>query len=370
MHRHFRYIFNQLVGPLVVVIISLTGVIWLTQSLRFIDLIINKGLAFSMFLYLTVLLLPSLLAIILPFALFTATLYSYHRLMADSEIMVLRATGLSNLRLAAPALAMAGLVMTGGYAINLYLMPAGFHEFKSMQAQIRDSFASVLLQEGVFNTPIDGLTIYVRERERNGELRGILVHDNRDPLEPTTVMAERGLLARTDHGPRFMLMNGNRQQIEKEDGQLSLLYFESYAFDLGGVPGIDPDRFREAKERYLPDLFDPDDVQEEKHRREFLAEAHQRLVSPTQSLVFVLIALAALLSGEFNRRGQRWRLLIAIALAVTFQALFFSLTSVIVNAPVIAAALYLLVAASIAVAGYVLFADPNRRPTPTTAGSP
>ena len=68
MRRYFAYIFRQLIGPMLVVTFSLTGVIWLTQSLRFIDLIINKGLSFWLFLYLTLLLLPSLLTVILPIA--------------------------------------------------------------------------------------------------------------------------------------------------------------------------------------------------------------------------------------------------------------------------------------------------------------
>ena len=245
MRRYFAYIFRQLIGPMLVVTFSLTGVIWLTQSLRFIDLIINKGLSFWLFLHLTLLLLPSLLTVILPIALFAAVLYTYHRLLVDSEITVFQASGLSNPLIAAPALAMALLVMMLGYAINLYFLPIGFRAFKDMQAEIRDSYASILLQEGVFNTPVEGLTIYVRERGRNGELRGILVHDNRDPEQTSTVMAERGMLVRTDDGPRFVLRHGNRQEIELEDGQLSLLFFDSYAFDMGGVPSLGSERFRE-----------------------------------------------------------------------------------------------------------------------------
>ena len=182
MHRHFRYIFGQLIGPFLLVVFSLSGVVWLTQSLRFIDLIVNKGLSISLFLTLTVLLIPSLLSIILPIALFAAVVYTYHRMLSESEIVVLRATGLSNLRLAAPAVSLALVVTVAVFLVNLYFMPVGFRLFKDMQYEIRHSVASVMLQEGVFNTPIDGLTIYVGERESGGELTDILVHDSRDPV--------------------------------------------------------------------------------------------------------------------------------------------------------------------------------------------
>ena len=90
-----RYILWQLLGPTVFVTVTLTGVIWLTQSLRFLDLIINRGLSAGDFFYLTLLLLPKILVLLLPISLFSATVYIYHRLKTDSEIVVMRAVGLS-----------------------------------------------------------------------------------------------------------------------------------------------------------------------------------------------------------------------------------------------------------------------------------
>ena len=102
-----KYILRQLAGPFVFFLFSLTGVIWLTQSLRFVDLIINKGLSASFFAQLTLLILPNVLMIILPIALFAAVLYVYNNLDGDSEIVVMRSSGLGNLALARPALILA-----------------------------------------------------------------------------------------------------------------------------------------------------------------------------------------------------------------------------------------------------------------------
>ena len=104
MSRFSLYIMRQILGPLTLLTFGFTGVIWLTQSLRFVDLIVNKGLSLGLFLYMTLLLLPSLLAIILPVALFAAVLYAYHQLISDREIVVLKAATLSHARLAGPAL--------------------------------------------------------------------------------------------------------------------------------------------------------------------------------------------------------------------------------------------------------------------------
>ncbi len=126
-------------------------------------------------------------------------------------------------------------------------------------------------------------------------------------------------------------------------------------------------RFREAKERYLHELINPNDTTDERHLREFMAEAHMRLASPLHGFVFVLIALAALLSGEFNRRGSAVRILIAVGAAIAFQASAFGVFSLLVKAPAAAALVYLLIAAAGAVALYLIVANPFRRAPPGRA---
>lgn len=368
MPRHVRYMLLQLGGPLLVMTASLAGVVGLTQSLRFVDLMINKGLSIGLFLYMTLLLMPWFLAAILAIAVFVAILYAYHRLITDSELVVLRAVGLSNLSLALPGLIAAGAAMLVGYSINFYFMPAGFRAFKDLQFEIRHSVATLLLQEGVFNTPVDGLTVYIRERESDGGLRGILVHDEREAAQPSTIMAERGMLVRTEAGPRFVVENGNRQQIK--DGQLSLLYFDRYAFDFAPAAAKDASRFRTARERYVGDLFAPTDVVDPRHRREFLAEGHQRLVGPLTGPVLALIALVALLSGESDRRGYGKRIMIAAGVGTVFQTLVFALSSAMVEVPAITPLYYLLVLGGGVIGYYLLYADPFRLRASRTAAQP
>ena len=341
--RHItRYILRQLLGPLAFLTVALAAVVWLTQSLTFIDMIINRGLSVGRFFTMTLLLTPGFLAAILPIALFVAILYAYHRLIYDSEMVVMRAAGLSQRALAVPALLVAGGVTVLGYVIALYLMPLGFSTFKDMQWIVRSNQASVLLQDGEFNSLGDGITAYVRERRPGGELRGILVHDARDRARPVTVMAERGVILAGEDGPRFVLFEGNRQELAAADGGLSLLYFERYALDLdvfGPSPGL---RWHEPAERYLPRLLFPNmnDRNDAAHVRELWAEGHNRLVSPLYSMVLALIALCAVLSGEFNRRGEWGRIAIAAAAALLFEALTFGLLSMVSRQPALTPLLY------------------------------
>ena len=364
-----RYVLRQLIEVTLFVTLALTGVVWLSQSLRFIDLIINRGLSFFTFVYLTFLLLPSFLAVILPVALFCAVAYTYHRLSVDSEIVVLRSAGLSDVALMKPALIMAGIVVVLCYAINFYLQPAGFREFKDRQFVIRADFSQILLQEGSFNNLGDGLTVYIRERLANGEVLGILVHDNRDRDAPVTMMAERGVLLKSPDGPFLSLFKGNRQEMNRDRGKLSLLYFDRHNVDLSDLIDAEGPRWREPRERYIHELFgEPRDDGDRTHMNDLRGEGHARLVSPLYSLVLTLIALASLLGGEFNRRGRTARMVFTGVIAVVFQGLALGLTYAIVKMPLLTPLPYVNVVLWIGAALYLLLYRSKSRRQP--AGNP
>ncbi|MDA0703409.1 MAG: LPS export ABC transporter permease LptF [Proteobacteria bacterium] len=317
-----RYIFRQIFEATVFVTIALACAVWLTQSLRYVELIVNRGLSIGLFGYLTVLLLPTFLLVILPISLFCATLFIYNKLMSDSELVVLRAAGLSNLSLGRPAIMLGLGVVIVCYSLSLYFLPASFRQFKDLEYTIRNDYSAILLQEGAFNSLNDGLTVYVRSRESSGELLGILVHDSRIPEKPVTMMAERGALVVSDDGPRVLMINGNRQEVQRESGQLSLLYFDRYTFDLGQFTGRPETRWRTPEERYLNELIWPDysNQGDAYYANKLITEGHQRLVAPLYALGFVLIALASLLAGEFDRRWQAKRIIVAVGAVVVVQA--------------------------------------------------
>ncbi|MFO0998368.1 MAG: LPS export ABC transporter permease LptF [Alphaproteobacteria bacterium] len=317
-----RYIFRQLFGALVFVTVVLTCTVWLTQSLRFIELIINRGLTLGAFLYLTALLLPSFLIIIVPLALASAILFVYNKLIMDSELVVLRAAGLSQGVLARPALALAACVSLFSLFETTYLLPASLRQFKEIENSIRNDYSGLLLREGVFNSLGEGFTVYLRSREANGELLGLLVHDSRIPNRPITMMAERGALVKGEDGPRVILVEGNRQEVERETGRLSLLYFDRYTVDLSTLTNQSQTRWREPSERFLSELLhpNPNDVNDVFYAKNLRAEAHHRFVAPLYPFAFALITVAALLSGEFDRRGQTRRILVAVLAVALTQA--------------------------------------------------
>lgn len=362
-----RYILRQLVVVAVLVTLTLTMAIWLTQSLRFVELIVNRGLSLDSYLYITILLLPSFLTLMLPISLFTSVLFTYNKLITDSELVVLRAVGLGPMQLARPAILLATVVVAFGYLLSLYLLPWSYRQFKDLEYNVRSDFSSILLKEGTFNNIAPGITVYIRERGSDGALQGILIHDNRTPNKAFTLIAESGALAMSDQGPRVVLGAGNRQQID-ENGKLTMLYFDRYSVDLGRVGQTQESRWREPRERYLSELLkQSDDPNDKAYRSRLIAETHHRFTNPLLGLAFTLISLAALLSGEFNRRGQARRVLAAVALAAIVQTGAVALNNVLVRWPALAPLPYLNVFLAIGLSIWWLF---RSRPRTRLAAAP
>lgn len=312
-----RYILRQLVVGMVLVSIGLAFVLWLTQSLRFVELIVNKGLSIAGFLHLTVLLLPSFLIVILPVSLFAVVLFTYNRLASDRELVVLRAAGVSQWGLSRPAVLLAVFATLLGYALNMHYIPQSVRDFRQLQWTVRHDVSGILLQEGSFNQVRTGLTVFVRERAADGSLHGIIVHDDTDPSKAVTMMAEKGALVSGPNGPRVLMENGNRQEVS--DSRLSTLYFDAYAVEFGA--SADGTRYRDPREMPLAELFGtPEaDIGPSEYRR-YHVEGHQRLLAPLYHLTLTLVALATLLTGEFSRRGQSWRVLAAVGFMVAIEA--------------------------------------------------
>jgi len=322
MNGFTRYVLRQLVVAMILATAVLTGIIWLSQSLRFIEMIVNRGLSGGMFVYLTMLLLPNFLVLVLPVALFGVVVFIYAKLIGDRELMVMRAAGLSQVALAKPALILALFVVGLGYFLNLYVVPHAYAKFRALQWDIRYNYTHILLREGAFNTVATGITVYVRQRTSDGKLLGILVHDQRDKDHPFTLMAAKGAMVETDGGARVVMFNGNRQAVDKETNKLSILYFDRYVFDLSTTRETIEVRYREPRERPLDELFNIDKVDPGLREREygkFIVEAHKRLASPLAALAYSLVALACLISGGFSRRTQARQVCLAIAIMVVLQ---------------------------------------------------
>ncbi len=344
MRQLTRYVLTQLAIMAGLITVALTLAIWLAQSLRFVDFMVNRGLPASQFLQFILLLMPSFLGIVMPIATVVAIFFVYHRLSQESELVVMRASGIPPLGLARPALLLTAGVTLIAYVIAFYFLPLSFRNFKDLQNNITRSYASVLIQEGVFNRIGRNVTVYVRARDPDGSLRGIIVQDDRKEERPTTLIAEQGALVRTGDESRVLLVNGSRQELNRKTGEVTNLIFERYTVDLTPLSGQQSDRWRNPQERFLHELLWPENPETIKEHRlkELRAEFHQRMIEPLYTIAYALIGLVAMLGGQFSRRGRPLRIAAAAAVVGGLQGMNFIGQDIMSKDPGLAPVIYMI----------------------------
>ena len=359
-----RYIFRQLMIGTALVSVALAFIVWLTQSLQFLQFVINKGLAISAWLELTLLLMPWFLSVILPAALFLVTLFIYNKLTMDRELVVAQAAGISRLGLARPALLTAAAATALGYLLTTFVVPETFQTFRSLQFAIRNDVSQVLLREGTFNQLTKDLTVYVRGRAENGDVLGVLIHDTRSPQASLTIMAERGTVGHTEAGARVLLFNGSRQSLAPGTGNLSVLYFDSYALDFGAIQAGGDGRYESNRERSTWDLLRavPEEGRPPRIAVRMRAEGHQRLTDPLNALGFTCIALVFLLTGGFSKRGQTRRIVLAIGAVVVLQSAALGAANLAGKDGVFTPLMYVVALLPVAASLYIII-QPGRAPT-------
>ncbi|HEY4343522.1 MAG TPA: LPS export ABC transporter permease LptF [Parvibaculum sp.] len=343
-----RYIFWQSAGPFLMATGVLTGIIWLTQALKMLDLLITEGQTLGTFFQLSLLALPSAINTVLPIALFCALLYMLNKLITDSELVVMFSAGVSRWAVTFPVLLLVAVTMVLVIALNLYFMPAGMRELRTKLFEIRGDIVTSLVREGAFSNPVSGLTVYVRSRTPEGGIRGILVHDERNPAQPVTYMAETGELVRSPEGARLVMYNGNIERVNravaKNQSPVSLLYFDKYTYDLSQYSTSHEVTEYEARERYLGELFDPasNDFYGQQYKHRLRAEGHDRLVAALYPIMFAMIALASLLPAPFNRRGYTTRIALGATAAIVARVIGFGLINFAATQPAAIPLIYLL----------------------------
>lgn len=321
------YIFRSLSAATLFVTLVLAAIILLTQSLRFLELVLNANASAWSFWLLTFLTLPRFFEVILPLGLLAGILFIYNKLIMDSELIAMRALGFSPIRLARPALILATLCSVFLLFVTFWAAPKSHSEMQNLRQVIKTQYSTLMFRSGIFNKVGKGLMVYIRSRGDEQALRGLIIHDQRDPVKPpVTVVAKRGQVVATDSGAQVVVYEGSRQEYDVKNKVVNRLNFDRYTIDLPEEAGPVRKRWKEPDERSFFELFQPDmsNADDVRHIRRFGVEAQRRVLSPLLAPSFALVGLCFLLMGPIERRGQGRRILYAVSCVVLLQGLYLS----------------------------------------------
>ena len=320
-----RYIFFNIFKPFFIITFVLTGLVWLSRSLKYIDLIINKGLSLTSYFWFVSLIAPKILSLLLPLICFASIVYTYFKLSSDSEIIIMEASGVSKIRLMLPSLIFGLIAAILTIIIETKVSPDNYKKFKSFQTDLRSSFAISAIQEGSFHSPIPNITVYVDSIASNGTAKNILIHDNRNKDMESTILAKEGIMSNIHTNPYITVFNGARYMNYKDSNETSVLKFDKYEFQIKQSKDNSNNRFRQVEERTLKELFMPDKSLNDKVKNEFFSEAHRRLSSPLLVIFMCTTAACTILFGKMRKKLSAKNILAIAALAIFIQSLYIGL---------------------------------------------
>lgn len=322
MSRFDRYLLSQLMMFFGFFALVLVSVYWVNSAVRLFDRLISDNQSVWVFLELTALSLPTVISRMLPVAAFVAVVYATNRMAQESELVVMQATGFSPFRLARPILFFGLLVAILMSALTHFLVPMARARQNERNVEISESISSKFLTEGSFLHPVNGLTMFIRIIEPSGELLDLFLSDRRTPGTETSYFAKRAYLAKSDSGPKLVMLDGLSQTLRTTANRLSVTRFANSTFDIAALIAAKGPRVPDLDERSTLSLLraDPALLAETNATRAMvLFNGHERFSNPLLGLTLALVAFAAMQGGSFTRFGM-WRQ-IGIATAL-FLCLF------------------------------------------------
>ncbi|MFN3624175.1 MAG: LptF/LptG family permease [Hyphomicrobium sp.] len=318
-----RYVFRQAGSALLIILLSLSSIVWVALALRQLNVVTSQGQDVWMLIKMTTLALPNLMAIIAPFSLLIASTHTLNRLNGDSELIVLTASGATVWKAAKPLLLLALLVAMGVAFVNHLAMPWSLKKLREYVVMVRANILTQVIQPGAFSSPEEGLTFHIRERAQSGELLGLIVHDTRNKELNQSYLAERSVIIQRE-ASNFIVMNkGHIVRRTAKDEPSQIIAFEQYAVDLDQFEKKMEDDTEDLKprERYLSELLYPEPTSASYRNGpgKFRSELHERFSSPLYPIAFVLIAVAAVGQAHSTRQNRVQQVALAFVLAAALR---------------------------------------------------
>lgn len=312
-----RYLLRRILVQFAAATAASLGIVWIIQALTRINLVTDTGQSIGSFLYLSLLILPAIVPIVMPFAVLIATAQTLNTMNTDSELAVLNASGAPKLMIYKPIMIVAVLAAIITFLIGNLVEPYARQKGRVLVSEARADFLSLVIQEGSFRQVEKNVFMQVAERKEGGVLGGLFVSDSRDPAFDMIYYAREGSVLKRDDANLLLMADGEIHRRTLADGQVSIVRFTSYAFDLSefsastGKPSLLP------KDQTTQYLWSPDPNDKIFQTRPLLlsSELHKRLAEWIYPLAFGMIAIGACAKVRSHREPAWSAMFNAVAAA-------------------------------------------------------
>ncbi|MBP1850744.1 LPS export ABC transporter permease LptF [Rhizobium halophytocola] len=309
------YILRRVWTMFLTALLPVLAIIWTTQVLNRINLVTDSGQSIGSFMKLASLILPTLLPTVMPFALVIGITQTLTMMNNDSELAVIDAAGASRGIVYRPLISFAVLLCIFSFVMTSFVEPRLRVSVREMIAAAYADLLSTVIEEKTFRRLDDGLYVQISQRLSGRILKGLFVADSRDPAYDMIYYAREGAV---DETGKALIMRDGEVERKTPDGNVSIVRFDSYSFDLSELSQSRGEARLHAGDRDLSFLLspDPNDKDYVKRPQEYRAELHKRLSGWLYPLAFALISLVVAGDARSHREARLHPMVSALTLAI------------------------------------------------------
>ena len=216
----------------------------------------------------------------------------------------------------------------------MYLVPLSQNKLRTDLYNIRQEFSNQLIKDQQFFHPIKGVTIYIRESNDKGDIKGIFITDARQKENKVTYSAKEAIMTRTNSGLMLIMQNGLLQILNSKNTSLTTLKFKRMGFELNNFLPSGPRKDISPVEIFpLKIILNPNKFYSNSfyNQNEFISEAHTKLATPLSALALTLLALCSFSLSGLNKKSYFRTIISAIVMAIFVQSLISALRTLVVN---------------------------------------
>jgi lipopolysaccharide export system permease protein len=288
----YSYLTTEMLGPFFASFLIMNGVFFLAKLIPFLNFVLDLNIGRGDFIRLFSYLFPNIFLYSIPMAAMMGVTIGFARLSSDSEILALKASGISIYQILPPVLLIAALIAILTSYVSIKLIPLSGVAMKQLSYQLLTEKISEGIKEHVFTEALGDVVVYVDKIDKvTGEWSDVWVSDMRGVNNPIITMASSGTMSTS---PKSMMVSialrqGSLHKPGNDNAQI--IQFNQYRINIPlKPPKIDGYR---AKRNFLTmtELLQEAQREQGETRRKLLIEFHKRLVLPVGCLMISLIGL-------------------------------------------------------------------------------
>jgi lipopolysaccharide export system permease protein len=217
-----------------VVILSIGSIVWIIQSVNFLDFVTEDGHGFKTYLFFSLLNFPKILHRILPFIFFVTLFYQIIRYEENNQLLVFWIHGVRKIQLVNVIIVYSVLLALTQIVLGGFISPKSQDAARSFIRNSNLDFFASIISPGKFVDTVENLTIFIEEKNKNGLYENIYLkddlNDNQEGIKSQIIFAKRAKLINEEDKRYFKLLDG--QLIKLKDREIETIKFESINFDL------------------------------------------------------------------------------------------------------------------------------------------